>query len=61
MFNAWVEEAVAPAIPASLKLYKRLIKLGIKIVFLTGSGEAYRKLYKKSYGRWLYYLGETHP
>ncbi|TLM35154.1 hypothetical protein FEC37_18735, partial [Acinetobacter baumannii] len=38
-FNAWVAEAKAPAIPGSLKLYKRLVRLGLKIVFLTGSHE----------------------
>ncbi|KAI3521470.1 hypothetical protein L1887_10938 [Cichorium endivia] len=43
MFNAWVEEATAPAIPGSLKLYKKLIKLGLKIVFLTGSEDIYRE------------------
>lgn len=34
-------EATAPAIPGSLKLYKKLLKLGLKIVFLTGSEEIY--------------------
>ncbi|GKA18654.1 acid phosphatase, class B-like protein [Tanacetum coccineum] len=36
-FEAWVAEAKAPAVPGSLKLYKRLVRLGLKIVFLTGS------------------------
>ncbi|GKC46574.1 acid phosphatase, class B-like protein, partial [Tanacetum coccineum] len=40
-FNAWVEEGVAPAIPACLKLYKGLVKLGFKIVFLTGTLDTY--------------------
>ncbi|CAI9281063.1 unnamed protein product [Lactuca saligna] len=40
-FNAWVVEATAPAIPGSLKLYKNLLKLGLKIVFLTGSEDIY--------------------
>ena len=40
-FNAWVGEAVAPAIPACLKLYKALVKLGFKIVFLTGTHDTY--------------------
>ncbi|GKE24029.1 acid phosphatase, class B-like protein [Tanacetum coccineum] len=40
-FNAWVEEAAAPAIPGSLKLYRQLIELGFNIVFLTGTEEAY--------------------
>lgn len=42
-FNAWVEEASSLAIPGSLKLYKQLIKLGFKIVFLTGVEEIYRE------------------
>ncbi|GJS66502.1 acid phosphatase, class B-like protein [Tanacetum coccineum] len=40
-FNAWVAEAVAPAVPASLKLYNGSVKLGFKIVFLTGSHDTF--------------------
>lgn len=36
LFNAWVERGIAPALPESLKLYKKLLSLGIKIVFITG-------------------------
>lgn len=36
LFNAWVRKGKAPAIPSVLKLYKRLLQLGVKIVFLTG-------------------------
>ncbi|KAL8230324.1 hypothetical protein R6Q57_000102 [Mikania cordata] len=39
-FNEWVVKAVTPAVPGSVKLYKQLIELGLKIVFLTGSREA---------------------
>ncbi|TKY64435.1 Stem 28 kDa glycoprotein [Spatholobus suberectus] len=35
-FNEWVDLGEAPALPESLKLYKKLVSLGIKIVFLTG-------------------------
>lgn len=35
-FNEWVELGEAPALPESLKLYKKLLSLGIKIAFLTG-------------------------
>ncbi|KAI3755810.1 hypothetical protein L1987_55617 [Smallanthus sonchifolius] len=41
LFNEWLEEAAAPAIPGSLQLYEQLIELGFKIVFLTGTREAY--------------------
>ncbi|KAF5793342.1 putative Acid phosphatase [Helianthus annuus] len=40
-FAEWAEKGEAPAIPAALKLYKKLIKLGFKIVFLTGMYEQY--------------------
>ncbi|KAK9923493.1 hypothetical protein M0R45_031910 [Rubus argutus] len=43
-FNAWVLEGVAPALPESLKLYKKLLALGIKVAFLTGRGEAQRNV-----------------
>ncbi|GKE25722.1 acid phosphatase, class B-like protein [Tanacetum coccineum] len=48
LFNAWVEEAAAPAIPGALKLYKQLLKLGFKIVFLTGTEEAYAEARTKN-------------
>ncbi|XP_027334784.1 stem 28 kDa glycoprotein-like [Abrus precatorius] len=35
-FNEWVELGIAPALPESLKLYNRLLSLGINVVFLTG-------------------------
>ncbi|KAF7843413.1 stem 28 kDa glycoprotein-like [Senna tora] len=35
-FNEWVEVGVAPALPESKKLYKKLLSLGINVVFLTG-------------------------
>ncbi|XP_028778922.1 acid phosphatase 1-like [Neltuma alba] len=41
-FNEWVEESKAPALPESKKLYYKLMKLGIKIVFLTGRPESQR-------------------
>lgn len=42
-FNLWQGEAKAPAIPSVLKLYKRLLQLGIKVVFLSGTPEVYRE------------------
>ncbi|KAK1553767.1 hypothetical protein Q3G72_003407 [Acer saccharum] len=43
-FNAWVLEGKAPALPESLKLYKSLLSLGIKVVFLTGRPEDQRNV-----------------
>lgn len=41
-FDKWVNEAEAPAIPASLKLYKELQLRGFKIFLLTGRSEYQR-------------------
>nr|GEV89019.1 acid phosphatase, class B-like protein [Tanacetum cinerariifolium] len=41
LFNAWVAKAVAPAVPAYLKLYNGLVKLGFKIVFLIESHDTF--------------------
>ncbi|XP_058074118.1 acid phosphatase 1-like [Magnolia sinica] len=48
LFQAWVDLGEAPALPESLKLYKKLIKLGIKIVFLTGRSESKREITEKN-------------
>ncbi|GAB4838995.1 hypothetical protein Ancab_028525 [Ancistrocladus abbreviatus] len=40
--EAWKKMGEAPALPASLKLYKEVNELGFKIFLLTGRGEAYR-------------------
>ncbi|KAK7858166.1 acid phosphatase 1 [Quercus suber] len=42
LFNQWVITAKAPALPESMKLYKTLLSLGIKVVFLTGRSEEQR-------------------
>ena len=42
--NQWVSTGKAPALPESLKLYGRLLSMGIKIVFLTGRGEDLRSV-----------------
>ncbi|PRQ46736.1 putative Acid phosphatase [Rosa chinensis] len=41
-FDEWVDLAEAPAIPASLNLYKGLQRLGFKIFLLTGRSEFQR-------------------
>lgn len=43
-FGRWVEEARAPAIEPSLKLYNALLELGFKIILLTGRSEAHRSV-----------------
>nr|XP_004302847.2 PREDICTED: stem 28 kDa glycoprotein-like [Fragaria vesca subsp. vesca] len=43
-FNAWVLEGKAPALPESLKLYNKLLALGIKVAFITGRGESQRSV-----------------
>ncbi|CAK7356777.1 unnamed protein product [Dovyalis caffra] len=41
-FNQWVFKGKAVALPESLKLYKKLLSIGIKVVFLTGRPEEQR-------------------
>ncbi|CAB4302998.1 unnamed protein product [Prunus armeniaca] len=43
-FNEWVLKGIAPALPESLKLYQKLLTLGVKVVFLTGRGEDQRNV-----------------
>ncbi|KAM1462391.1 hypothetical protein ACFX1R_048747 [Malus domestica] len=43
-FNEWVLEGRAPALPESLQLYKKLLKLGVKVVFITGREEDQRSV-----------------
>ncbi|CAI9100478.1 OLC1v1037591C1 [Oldenlandia corymbosa var. corymbosa] len=52
-FNAWVDLAEAPALPASLRLYRELQQLGFTIVLLTGRDESQRE----ATGKNLYYAG----
>ena len=47
-FDEWVNLAKAPALPASLSLYKELQELGFKIVLLTGRGEYQRNATEKN-------------
>ncbi|OWM76522.1 hypothetical protein CDL15_Pgr005486 [Punica granatum] len=48
LFNAWVEEGKAPALPETLRLYKKLQSLGIKPVFITGRTEDQRNVTKSN-------------
>ncbi|KAI3763346.1 hypothetical protein L1987_53800 [Smallanthus sonchifolius] len=56
-FDEWVAQGVAPPVPGALKLYERLVRLGFKIIFLTGTNEAFEKvrisnLKKVGYYKW---------
>ncbi|KAL2479922.1 HAD superfamily [Abeliophyllum distichum] len=56
-FDNWVDMAEAPAIPASLRLYKELEELGFTIILLTGRTEVQRKatelnLQNAGYSNW---------
>ncbi|WOL09134.1 hypothetical protein Cni_G17887 [Canna indica] len=42
--NEWVDLGIAPALPESLKLYRKLLSLGFKVVFLTGRPEERRNI-----------------
>ncbi|KAI5078274.1 hypothetical protein GOP47_0005945 [Adiantum capillus-veneris] len=39
LFNAWISEAAAPALPATLNLFNTLKNLGFSVFFLTGRSE----------------------
>ncbi|KAK4601810.1 hypothetical protein RGQ29_011075 [Quercus rubra] len=54
-FDSWVDLAEAPALPASLSLYKELKQLGFKIFLLTGRSEYQRNVTEKN----LLYAGFT--
>lgn len=56
-FNAWVAEGKAPAIPSILGVYKTVLSLGIKPVFITGTRESFKQvritnLKKAGYSNW---------
>ncbi|KAK3018943.1 hypothetical protein RJ639_003540 [Escallonia herrerae] len=57
MFEAWLAKGLAPPVPAVLKLYKKLITSGLKIVFISGTSESQRdvridNLKKAGYYKW---------
>lgn len=43
-FQEWELKGAAPALPATLNLYKKLLRLGYKIVFITGKKEDLRTI-----------------
>ncbi|PHT46082.1 hypothetical protein CQW23_15240 [Capsicum baccatum] len=57
-FNEWMGEGKLPAIPSILGVYKTVLSLGIKTVFITGARENFRQsrianLKKAGYSNWL--------
>ncbi|CAK9154952.1 unnamed protein product [Ilex paraguariensis] len=44
LFKGWVNTGKAPPLPESLKLYKKLLSIGLKVVFLTGRPENQRNI-----------------
>lgn len=44
LFQAWVEEGSAPALPATLLLFNKLVDLGFSVFFLTGRNEEHRNV-----------------
>lgn len=60
-FDEYVLEGSAPVLPETLRLFKKLISLGIKPVFLTGRTEDKRaitmaNLYRQGYSGWMQLL-----
>ncbi|XAR67666.1 Acid phosphatase [Bertholletia excelsa] len=43
-FDEWIAKGKMPPMPSVLWLYKKLVTLGFKIVFLSGSSESYREV-----------------
>lgn len=58
-FNEWVLKGEAPVLPESLRLYNELLALGVKVVFLTGRGEAQREITIKNLQNQGYHTWET--
>ncbi|KAK8939211.1 Stem 28 kDa glycoprotein [Platanthera zijinensis] len=58
LFDTWVATGTAPPLPESLKLYKELLSLGIKVVFLTGRAEEQRQITASNLKKAGYYSWE---
>ncbi|CAN4086884.1 unnamed protein product [Withania somnifera] len=57
-FDEWTREGEAPAVPGALFLYRTLLSMGIKPVFITGTKEEFRQirianLNKVGYHSWI--------
>jgi predicted secreted acid phosphatase len=47
-FEEWEKKGAAPAVPAVLFLYKKLVSLGFKIVFISGKTATLRAITEKN-------------
>jgi acid phosphatase len=47
-WDAWVDSAMAPAIPGTLRLYKEAQKLGVSVFFITGRNESQRAVTERN-------------
>uniref|UniRef100_A0A2N9FZF6 Acid phosphatase n=1 Tax=Fagus sylvatica TaxID=28930 RepID=A0A2N9FZF6_FAGSY len=47
-FQIWEKKGIAPPVPAILDLYKKLLRLGYKIVFISGKSESLRAITTKN-------------
>jgi acid phosphatase len=57
VFNAWVQQASAPAIPGTLRIFKEAQRLGVAVFFLTGRPEKQRSateqnLHSQGFDNW---------
>ncbi|XP_059303170.1 acid phosphatase 1-like isoform X4 [Lycium ferocissimum] len=60
-FESWIKEGKSPAIPSALVLYKTLLDLGIKPIFITDTKEEFREvrmanLKKAGYHSWFKFI-----
>ncbi|KAK4361859.1 hypothetical protein RND71_017100 [Anisodus tanguticus] len=60
-FESWIKEGKSPAIPSALVLYKTLLDLGIKPIFITDTKEEFRQvrianLKKAGYHSWFKFI-----
>lgn len=56
-FSEWELEGKAPALPATRWLYRKLLRLGFKIVFMSGKSKSLRtitiqNMHKIGYTEW---------
>ncbi|KAK3028891.1 hypothetical protein RJ639_039900 [Escallonia herrerae] len=58
MFDVWLAKGLAPPVPAVLNLYKKLITLGFKIVFISATSESQRDVRVANLNRAGYYKWE---
>jgi len=57
VWNAWAETSSAPAIPGTLRLFKRAQELGVAVFFITGRADTLRdaterNLHNAGYDKW---------